>query len=97
MEIEDDSIILQKPINVMSENLLFSCTFFGEYANLHYRFEDLGEDLTKGLNGSLLALNSNFKHSCRPGFEKYLKPAVKQNKKNILVQNIIIFNIIKYK
>lgn len=83
----DDLILLQKPDIVVSDFILFASTYAGKLTNLHYSFEKLGKELSKDLNGQLLAVNSNFEHSCQIGFEKYYKSITKKNlkKKNELI------------
>lgn len=78
---ETDLILLKKPDIVISKNELFSSTYAGEFEHLHYSFEKLGKELSKDLVGPLLAVNSNFEHSCQPGFNKYEKSVIKTNKK----------------
>ena len=75
----EDIALLEKPLIPISELILFSSTFAGVFSNLHFRFEQLGDKLV--LEGSLIAINSNFTHRCQPGFEMYLKSVIKLNKK----------------
>ena len=75
----EDIALLKKPLKPISELKVFSSTFAGGFSNLHSRFEQLGDKLV--LEGSLIAINSNFTHRCQPGFEMYLKPVIKLNKK----------------
>ena len=76
----EDIALLEKPLIPISELILFSSTFAGVFSNLHFRFEQLGDKLV--LEGSLIAINSNFTHRCQPGFEMYLKNEDVKNRKD---------------
>jgi hypothetical protein len=57
----------------LSPLTLFVYTFIASLDNLHMPFITFGEILGRNPRGIVLAVNSNFNHSCQPGYEHLIK------------------------
>jgi hypothetical protein len=69
----EDADLLALPARPLTPRTLFVCTYVAKLDNLHIDFVKLTEIMCANPHGPLVAVNSNFGHACRPGYEHLLK------------------------
>jgi len=81
----DDERLLEAPAGgPLTPLVLFVCTYVADLTNLSVDFRALTQricETEKDLPLPVVAINSNFGHRCRPGYEELLKAEAKPSKK----------------
>lgn len=67
----EDRRLLEPPAEILSEMIMFTCTYEATLDNVARTHEDLTHVLEP--SGTVKAINSNFGHKSQPGYESFLK------------------------